>query len=213
MNLGDMVDEVMTLVPAKVEPAEVIKLLNRCQEREARDLAIPQYYVEATSVSAAFSLPSGARGDGLLEVRRNEDGLRFPIYTSQQADLAYPAWKDWDVGDTLFIVFDPKVVGGDGLIRPVPLPGTDSQSYYITYVSIPDEMTDLTDQPWNGIMDSYHQMLVYYVVYQLMFRAGDERWQAYFAQYTDLKRDAFQATDPRVLFGNNPTWKAVRDAG
>lgn len=214
MNLGQMIDEVKSLVSSELADAEVIKMIQRSHEREARELQFPQYTVTAAGVTEPFSLPSGARSDGLLEVRREEDGVRLPILNTQEASREYQNWRDWDAGDTRFVIYDPKMVGLDGLIRPVPLPEDGSpQSYVLTYVAKPDDLTRLDDEPWNGTMDSYHDLLVLWVASQFMFRAGDARAEILNAEYQVLRRDAFTALRPRLIYANNPVYRAVMNDG
>lgn len=209
MTLGEMLEEITVIAP-EASHGDLIRRLNIAQDRIARDMMFPQYYVEVTGVTDAFSLPAGARGEGLLEVRREEDGLVLPIKNTQEADALHPDWKDWDEGDTLFIVFDPKMVGGDGLVRPVPLPlDTDPQDYYITYIAKPDDMTSLTDQPWNGMIDSYHELLVNTVLFEVLFAAKDDRWQYFYQKVEAMKDEMFQMLRPRTLTATNLVWNSI----
>lgn len=215
MTLAEMLDEIVWVLGSENEfHADIVKRLNRVMEYESRDLLIPQRYSEVEDVTGSFSLPSGAREEGLLEVRRHKDGTKFNIYTSQEADLQHPGWSEWDPGSTSFIVFDPKTEGGSGTVILVPSPKSgDTEDFTITYAVVPDEMTDMDDEPWNGHLPSFHEMLVQRVAFELLLRAGDDRWQAHYQNYQRLRGDAFDASRPRVLFGNNWIYREVMNAG
>lgn len=214
MTLGEMIDEITEKVGRDLEHASVAKWLNRAQDREGRDLAIPQFYAEVTDVTAAFQLPAGARREGLLEVRHNTSGSKYPIFNTMEADLRYPGWKEWDPGSTRFIVFDPKMTGASGLITPVPLPKSGSaQDYYITYTTVPNEMTSVDDEPWDGQLPSYHEVVMLRVLFEAMIDTGDDRWQPNYQRYTKLKGDAFDTARPFVYTGNNLIYQEVMNAG
>lgn len=211
MNLGQMIDEVIGAVGDPGEHAEIVSLLNRSADRCARDLEIPQYYVEVEDVTGEFELPNGAREGGLLEVRRKKSGYRFKIYSTQEADRFHSGWVTWDNGTPQFMIFDPRVPGLSGRIRPVPTPKSgEDETLLVTYVAQPDDMEELTDEPFDGHLPEFHEMIPMYVCYQLLLRRGDDRRTEFFSHYRRLKMDAYNYLGPRILYPNNPLWAGIK---
>lgn len=212
MTLGEMLDELHYLLGNVDTPddGELIAILNRSQDRLARDLNIPQYHAKLTDVTGEEALPSNAREAGLIAVHRDSDGHEYDLMTVSEADQFYPGWKNWDAGGTVFIVYDPKMIGLKGSIRPVPMPSAGSpQTYVLTYLAKPGAMTTLTDEPWDGHLEEFHDVIVHHVASQVLLNRGDRRANDYYALYQQGVRNAMAFSRPSAEFAKNPLWDSI----
>ncbi len=213
MQLREMLDEIRYTVGDKPETTELITMLNRTMVRIARDMRFPQYHEEFAGITDQFDMPANAIRNGLLEVRRQPNATRLDILTTSEAHKRYPGWEDWTAGDTLFVVYDPKMNGLNSEIRPVPLPESgDTETYLITYIAEPAEMDELTDEPFDGHLPEYHEVLVHYTIYQILLRVGDERRQEFYAHYDRLASEMFTSLRPEPVRARNPLYEGIMDA-
>ena len=93
-------------------------------------------------------------------------------------------------------MFDPNNVSS----YPIPVPppsSTKQQSFRVVYISVPDELTGLDDEPFTGKLKSYHTMLGYRVAYML---TGEARFQAEYVAV--LKRARAANGRPAFPFKN-----------
>lgn len=211
MTLGELIDEVRLHVPAAPEDSDIVTMLNRAQVTVARDLEIPIKYQDVTDVTGAFDLPGEA--DQLFEVRRRKDGYNYPIYNTQEADAYHAGWARWDAGGTQFIVYDPKTVGGTNLVRPVPLPGDDAEDFVLTYSTLPANLTELVDEPFDGFLRPFHEVLAHYAIFRILLALGDERANVHFSHYSGLMQKAYGYARPRIAWANNPLHDAIHGGG
>ena len=216
MTLGELLDQLHDILQdGAPADTDLIRMLNRCNQTTARELEIPQYYAEINGVTDEFTLPDDAHGSpssiGLLEVRLdNSVGIKLDILTTGEADARYPGWKNWSVGKTLFIVFDPAKIGLTNTVRPVPLPDSaDPQDFYATWIVKPPDMADLTDEPWDGAMAEFHHLLIHYVAYEVLLRTNDQRRGEHYSLYTGLMSEAYNATNPSPIMPTNVMWNKM----
>ena len=210
MTLRELVDEVQFRTGDVEAPDAglIVRMLNRAQQECARELEIPQVFVNMQNVTGEVNLPSDARDSALVEIRRAIDGTSLLVLTAEEASARYPNWEDWDEGEPLFFVFDPKI-SGIGL-RPVPLPASGaSYDYDLKYLAKPADMLGWNDTPWDGAMQDHHMLIVHKVVYEVMLARGDDRRQEHYGRYMQMMQEAYQATRPRPVRPNNPLHRRI----
>lgn len=210
MTLWELVDRVGTAVGESDTPSDglVAQLLNSAMERESIELQIPQKTV-TLSVTGEFSLPSDARQNGVMEIRREEDDTLYPILNVVEANRRFPDWRDLTDGSTVFILYDPKMIGGD--VKPVPTPAAGTpETYLMIYLVKPSPMVNKTDVPWEGRFPDYDEMLSFKVATDiLMAQQRTQEAALTLQQYTQIRADLFAKTSPGPIYPNNPLHNAV----
>lgn len=174
MRLDELMDMVRVLVPAErmatLTDGALAQALNVAQEDVSRNLRAPTSTVLISDVAsaAAFAWPADARDDGILRVyalTKDDAGDivqsgMIPVYDPGTASQYDPAWtlqEPAEVAD--YIVYDPT--SSDG---PVPVPPPDAthlQSFRVTYVVRPAKMSAMSDVPFGGQLESFHDVLAY----------------------------------------------------
>lgn len=200
MTLAEMVEEVNNV--AGGVDSDIIARLNRVMMRCARDMALPRHHLDINNVTGEFTLNTATVGVDVTEVweayRDDKAGSDLPILSTLEANRQYPGWKNFDDGTTQFLIYDPAAVGlGKATLRPVPTPAVGSpESYVVAVVARPGVLDAKTSVPFDGLLPEYHEMLVYWVIYELLLLANDARYEVYRGMYEGLKRDAYNYARP-----------------
>lgn len=207
MNLGELIDNVVTMMGGQGEPteADIANMLNRVMNEDARDLRIPEMTAEFNGVTLPFNLPVGGLPGGVLRVFRKSDGWEFPVHTNDQANHLYPGYLNWSAGDTRFVVFDPATIGLEGTVYPAPVPDV-AQDYLVTFTKRPEPMVALDDEPFDGVLPEYHRLLAHHAAFELLMAASDNRWQPHYSRYTKLMSEAFTYARPAPVTATRPGW-------
>lgn len=213
MTLAELIDLTKALMGGQVPMTDgaIAQVLNVAQEHVSRDLRAPTQTVFYRDVSSIgnFNWPSDARDDGILHVYSlvlNDSGTvtgstRIPVYDFDTASAYEPNWTTEEAADEArFIVWDPA----SEVATPVPVPPPSSanlQSFRITYVVRPDKMEDMTDEPFQGQLESFHEMLAYRAVWLLA------RDQNMLMEYMNRVKAARATTMQGFRVGNNPMYR------
>lgn len=200
MTLLEMITEVRDV--AGGADTDIVSRLNRVMLRCARDLALPRHHLDVNNVYGEFTLDVDSVGVNVTEVlsayRDDKVGTPMPLLSTLEANRRYPGWKNYEPGTTQFLIYEPAAVGlGRATIRPVPTPRLEvPESYVVAVVSKPAVLDAKTDEPFDGLLPEYHEMLVKWVIYELLLIAGDKRYEIFRAEYEALKRDAYNYARP-----------------
>jgi hypothetical protein len=212
MKVAELIDYVRLLSGnAELTDAAILQALNIAQEDVSRNIRGPIQTVFYPTVNdiGAFNWPSDAREDGILRVyaltlNDNQDVLssrEIPVYDFNTASQYEPSWTFEPPADVArFVVFDPTYEIASPY--PVPPPGPDNiQSYRITYVVRPTKMGSLTDEPFNGRMESFHDVLAYRTAF-LLARAPE-----LMMEYERRLREARGAANHGIVTVVNPMYR------
>ena len=193
---------------AGVTDGALLQALNVAQEDVSRELRAPTQTVRYTNVDGvgAFNWPSDARDDGILRVYAltlDEDGdtlksQEIPVYDFATASVYEPNWTLAEAGEVArFIVFDPP--NEIGSPYPVPPPDADHvQAFRVTYVVRPTKMVSHEDLPFNGRLESFHDVLAYRAAFLLA------RDATFAAEYARRLMEARGASNHGVVTSANP---------
>jgi hypothetical protein len=207
-ELLDMV-RVLTRDTALTDGA-LLQALNVAQEDVSRGLRAPVQTVLYVNVNGVgnFNWPADARDDGILQVyalSTDDSGevvnsSVIPVYDFQTASMYEPNWTTEGAADVArFIVYDPTYE----IASPYPVPPPDSahvQSFRLTYVVRPTKMAELSDEPFNGRLESFHDILAYRTAY-LMTRDA-----AMNIEYERRMREARGASNHGAVVAFNPLY-------
>lgn len=206
MNAGKLIDFVRTFVRADVPGAEVpatghiLDLLNQAQFESSNELGLPVKYLQVTNEDAPFNLPADKQGTNpLIEVRYDSgyDTTVLPIYSIERAGLEHTNWQAGKTGEPEFVI-DGAGVDGISDVYVYPDPGV--ADWYVTYKVQPADMTELSDEPFNGELDRFHIMLAHYVTF--MLTNNDQR----FAIYRDMMSKAAGVRQRGPKVRKNAAW-------
>jgi hypothetical protein len=195
---------------AGVTDGAILQALNVAQEDVSRNLRAPIQTVLYTNVNGigALTWPTDARDDGILRLyalTTDDSGTVtassvIPIYDFETASMYEPNWTVEEAADQArFVVYDPTYE----IATPYPVPPPDAdnvQSYRLTYVVRPTKMAELTDEPFNGRLESFHDILAYRAAY-LMTRDN-----AMAAEYERRMREARGASNHGPVVAFNPLY-------
>lgn len=213
MTLHELLDEIKTFTSTKVPEVQIIALLNRAMVRVARDLGIPKVHIDVNNVTGEFELTIASTGYDVRDIvtahRDDSSSTKLPIISAYEADRLYRNWRNLPAGITRFLIYDPAVLGlGTQNLMPVPTPD-EPESYVLACIVKPTLMSALTDEPFDGLIPEYHQLLSHYVISELMMLAGDNNSAGFhLARYEDLRRDAhmYSRPDGAVFPTTSVTW-------
>lgn len=191
----------------------VLQVLNIAQEDVGRALRAPIQTVFYPSVSniAQFNWPVDARDDGILRVyaltvdnaQNVLSSKEIPVYDFNTASQYHSSWTFEPPGEVAnFVVYDPSYE----IATPYPVPPPDPsnvQSYRITYVVRPTKMESLTDEPFNGRLESFHDILAYRAAF-LLSRAPE-----LMMDYERRLREARGASNHGLVVAYNPMYRRV----
>ena len=178
MKAAELMEMVRVLAPqAPLTDATLLQFLNIAQEDVSREIRGPTQTVMYTGINGVgvFDWPSDARKDGILRVYalsldENDNVVsseEVPVWDFNTASTYEPNWTLEQPADVArFIVWDPTAE----VATPYPVPPPDSsnvQAYRINYVVRPTKMDALDDEPFNGQMQSFHDILAYRAAYLL----------------------------------------------
>lgn len=206
MTLAELLDRVLRGAGIRNSDlhVEIVQMLNEENNELSRDLQIPEYTVDITGVTGPTNMPTNARSGGLISIRRKADGTPYDILTVTKADLKYPGWTEWADNDPLFMAYDPATSGLAGTFQPAPSPVAGTPvDLTVTYVAKPGDMADLTDQPWDGLLAEFHEVLAFKVIYRLLQEAGDNRRQEFYAAYSKRMAEAFTYSRPQTIIAKS----------
>lgn len=185
MRLDELMDMVRVLVPAErmagLTDGALAQALNVAQEDVSRNLRAPTSSGALTDIAsaAAFVWPADARDDGILRVYAlTKDDLgdtvkstAIPVYDPGTASQYDPSWTLQEPASVaLYIVYDPTSSEG-----PVPVPPPDAthlQSFTFTYVVRPAKMVAVSDEPFSGQLESFHDVLAFRAAWLLTQSGG-----------------------------------------
>lgn len=214
MTLAELMDVVKLLVPAErmagVTDGALAQAINVAQDDVSRALRAPTQTVLYDSVDGvgAFSWPTDARDDGIVQVYALTldssgaitNSTMIPVYDFKTASTYEPDWSLEEPATVArFIVYDPTAE----VAVPYPVPPPDStniQAYRITYVVAPSKMSALTDQPFQGRLDSFHDVLAYRVAWLL---TGNQQFQR---EYERRMNEAHGASGLGIVTVKNPLY-------
>lgn len=211
MTLAELLDMTRAMIGGtSVTDGALAQQLNIAQEHVSRELRIPAATVTYSSVTdpGAFDWPTDARDDGILDVYAltlDDDGdetasSRIPVYNFRAASMYDANWTMEEAAKVArFIVYDPT----HEIMRPRPVPPPDAsnaQSFRVTYVVRPTKMQAMTDTPFNGRLESFHDVLAYRVAYLLT------RDAVMAAEYTRRLRHARGASSHAPVAVVNPLY-------
>ena len=211
MTAAELIDMVKVLVrEVPLTDGAILQALNVAQEDVSRNLRAPTQTVTYTNVDGigAFNWPTDARDDGILRVyalTRDDLGAVtssrvIPVLDFQSASLYEPNWTTQTPGEVArYIVYDPT--NEIGSPYPVPPPDVDNvQAYRVTYVVRPTKMAELSDAPFNGRLESFHDILAYRAAF-LLARDGTMH-----AEYERRMREARGASNHGAVVVKNPMY-------
>jgi len=210
-NLGRMIERVrrnlMLSGAGDVPPAVIANSLQDAHHRVAVELQYPKRYIKNVDATQRFTLPTETVEGGLLyaelENTVGEPQVTIPIMSLAEANDVGIQWDvtDANLGDyrghpvygRYLIIYSPGVINA-----PVyPLGFEAGDTLRLLYTKVPAEMTELDDEPFDGLMEDYAgDMLVQYVTFEVMLARGMEQAQAFYNDYLQIRERAFQSTRP-----------------
>lgn len=199
MTAAELIDMVRVLSrDEKLADGAILQVLNACQEDVGRELRAPIQTVLYGNVDSVggLSWPVDAREDGILQVYaltlddlgNVTNSQRVPVYDFQTASLYHPNWTlEASARVAQFVVHDPSYEIATPY--PVPPPSLENpQAFRVTYVVRPTKMATMADEPFNGRLDSFHDLLVYRAVWLLI---RDDKMLAEFERRMRAARGAY----------------------
>lgn len=209
MTLSELMD--MTRVLSRDQnlvDGTLAQFLNIAQEDISRALRAPSQVVFYKNVAGlgGFNWPTDAREGGILTVYAltlDDTGevtasTEIPVYDFDTASAYEPGWTVEEAsGAPRFIVYDPQMEVATPV--PVPNPAADNlQSFRIHYVVRPDKMQRTEDEPFNGKLPGFHDILAYRAAY-LLTQANH-----LYAEYERRMKEArSMSTQGRAMAKNN----------
>lgn len=147
-------------------------LVNEGQRDIAREFRIPRTAIDLTT-------PITLADVSILAVAHKRDNRYYPIPVSNDHDSIYndplrlqegstPRYAFYSGGDLSFI---PDVAG----------------VYRVEYASLPPDLDDDADEPFNGNYAPYHAVLPHYAASRLLAEAGDQRAEIEAGRYAAVK--------------------------
>ena len=240
MTFAELVEEVLenvSLTPGgeKVQAGEVKRLLNLIMREVSLTIGVPTLYLDVPStgfVTGAFQMPVTVHPEGIkyaevvevsdatTEAASLMENRQIAILTVQEANEAHPDWEDDDYDGIPFLLYNPASI--DAGIRPV---GITTARYRFLVHAVPAPMAADTDEPFAvidycdpqnpvrraGTMPSYHRVLAHFVSHELLQRLNDQRWQAYFARYEQMRQEMFSQLQPVIPY--LPKFRSPRGYG
>lgn len=218
MTLAELIDMTRVLTrDTSLIDGTLAQFLNVAQDDVSRALRAPSQVVFYKDVAGlgGFNWPSDAREDGIVSVYAlTLDDLgevtasrKIPVYDFDTASAEEPNWTSEPAsGEPRFIVHDPQMEVATPV--PVPNPAADNlQSFRIHYVVKPGKMVEMGDEPFNGKLDSFHDVLAYRAAWLM---TGN---QAMLAEYERRMREARSKTTQGVATIKNSLYAASMATG
>lgn len=218
MKVAELIDMTRMLAgQGEINTGATLQLLNIAQEDVSRNLRVPiqTVFYPAVNGIGAFNWPVDARDDGILRVYAltvdtNQDVLsskEIPVYDFNTASQYFPSWTfEPPASVANFVVYDPTYE----ISSPYPVPPPDAnnvQSYRITYVVRPAKMDSMDDEPFNGRLESFHDILCYRAAF-LLSRTPD-----LMMEYEKRLREARGASNHGLVVAYNPLYRRVVSSG
>jgi len=212
VKVAELIDMVRLLSQRQdLTDGAVLQALNVAQEDVSRNLRAPiqTVFYPAVNSIGAFNWPSDARDEGVLAVyalQLDSNGdvtssKQIPVWDFNTASVYEPSWTyEKPASEARFIVHDPTYE----IATPYPVPPPDSQnvqSFRITYVVRPTKMVELTDEPFNGRLESFHDILAYRATWLLT------QSQAMLFEFERRMREARGASNHGVITAVNPLYR------
>lgn len=208
MTVAELIDMVRVLGrDATLQDGAILQVLNVAQDDVGRNLRAPIAKADQLSVTTLV-WPTNARADGILqvevltldEVDAVTNARTVPIYDARTAAVYEPNYAQGAAAEEArFIVYNPTSAAAP---MPIPPPSaTYPQSFRVTYVIQPTKMTAMTDEPFGGLLESFHDVLAYRAAWLL----GRDQTMA--AEYERRIREARGASNQGIVVANNPLYR------
>lgn len=227
-ELIEEVRETIDLHPEsdKIQNGEIKRLLNLKMREVSLEVGVPTLYVDVPStgyVTGRFQMPVRFHPEGIKYAEVVEvsaattatadlwENRELAILSVAEANRFHPKWEDdatEEYSGIPFLIWNPAAP--DEGIRPV---GITSASYRFLVHAVPAEMTDDDHEPFavldycedppirrSGAMPGYHRILSHFVNHELLQRLGDQRWQAYYARYTQMRDQMYSQIQPPTAY-------------
>lgn len=210
---------------------EVKRRLNLAMREVSLHVGIPTIYVDVPTtgmITGAFQMPVTVHPEGIkyaevVEVGEatspveSRENFEIAILSVAEANMFHPKWEDDDYCDVPFLRWSPA--NPDAGILPV---GITTASYRFLVHANPNPMVDDTDEPFSvldycdpdapvlraGAMPAYHRVLAHFVSHELLQRLGDQKWQAYYARYQEMRAEMYSQVQPVDFY--YPTMRTSR---
>jgi hypothetical protein len=208
VTAAELLDMVRFLTRATdLQDGAILQALNVAMDDVGRELRAPVVTVDILN-TALLAWPADARSSGILRVEAlTLDALGvdivnvrpIPVYDARTAgvygrtySLAEPS------SEPSFIVYNPTSAAA-----PMPVPPPDAlnlQSFRVTYVQRPTKMALMTDEPFGGLLESFHDILAYRAAW-LILRDGVMQ-----SEYERRMREARGASNQGIVTVVNPLY-------
>ncbi len=240
MTFAELLEEVMentrgTQGGEQLQRAEAKRLMNLAMNEISLRVGVPTMYIDVPAsgfVTGRFALPNRFHPEGVkyVEVVEVQEGSanvssewmknrKLALLSVAEANEFHPNWEDDEYIGPAFMLYNP-FQQNEGFL-PV---GITSARYRFLVHAVPDPMTENQHEPFAtldycvdpparsvGAMPNFHRILAHHVSYELLQRAGDQRWQAFYARYKAMEDEMFSTgTQAQVFLPQYRTSRRVR---
>jgi hypothetical protein len=209
VTAAELIDMVRFLTRATdLQDGAILQALNVAMDDVGRNLRAPVVTADILN-TAVLAWPVAARSSGILRVEAltmDDAGVEIlgvraiPVLDARSAGTYEPNYSlEEPATMARFIVYNPA-----SSAVPVPVPPPDAlnlQSFRITYVQKPTKMAVMTDQPFGGLLDAFHDILAYRAAWLIL------RDQAMLAEYERRMREARGASNQGIVTVVNPLYR------
>lgn len=237
-ELIEEVQENVALTPGadRIQRGEIKRLLNLAMREISLKVGVPLLYLrvpsDGTFLTGAFQMPVTIHPEGIKYAEVKEvseansaaaeamENQEIAILSVQEANEFHPKFEDEDYCGQPFLVYNPA--NPDSGIRPVNI---ISARYCFLVHPVPQPMVEDDDTPFTVLsyctdpemegvpgldaMPAFHRVLSHFVTHELLQRLNDQRWQAYYARYTEMSEMIFSSIQPVDVY--LPTWRSGRE--
>ncbi len=223
MTFAELLEEVMENVGDGAVRGEAKRLMNLAMREISLKTGLPTLYVtvpgDDTYQVGSFLLPNAYHPEGIkyAEIIDVIDGdhpdalmgnREIAVMSIADANRFHPGWGADGYRGIPMLIYNP--LSSDAGFRPTHI---RSARYRFLVHAVPNPMVEDGDEPFSvfdhcenppirrsGAMPAFHRILAHHVSYELLQRAGDDRWQAFFARYRAMEEEIFNAGDQHDLF-------------
>lgn len=207
----ERITDTLELYPQVTAPEHglIVRRVENAHQRIAQELQIPKRYIKSVAATAAFNMPAEARPSGLLyaekETDNDEANVVVPMLTVNEANDRGVMWDTTDSDLSAYkrhphlgkylIIYDPLNVSA-----PVyPLGFDTGDTLRLLYILKPTPITAMDDtEPFNGELPEYAgDLLVQYVLFEILMANGLEQSQAFYNDYRQLMESALAMSFPK----------------
>lgn len=210
----------------RVQNGEIKRLLNLSMREISLTVGVPTLYVDVPAtgyVTGRFQLPVRFHPEGIkyaevVEVSASNNtsaetwrNREISILSVAEANRFHPTWENdagYEYMGIPFLAWSPAAP--DEGIQQV---GIISAQYRFLIHAVPEPMTEDDHEPFAvldycedppvrrpGAMPSYHRILAHFVTHEILQRLGDDRWQAYYARYQQMRSEMFSQVQPATAY-------------